>query len=217
MAKSKKLPKKLIHLKNADKHFHEKWTQKRDPLNIPHPYRACIIGKPNSGKTSVIKNILVRADPPFETVTVVHCDEFTEEYADVGATVLTQVPSLDHFDRELKNLLIIDDISFKNLDPEEKKLLDRCFGYISTHKNVSIMLTSQVFHSIPINIRLCANMFIMWKSNDMRQMSEVADKVGMVKKDLLVKLHALKGRESLWIDGTDYSPYPLRVDGYTIL
>jgi ABC-type proline/glycine betaine transport system ATPase subunit len=211
------LPKKLIHMKNADKAFHERWTKKRDMLNLPHPFRACIVGKPNSGKTSVIKNILVRADPVFESCTVVHCDADTEEYADIGAEVVTSIPSLDRFDRETKNLLIIDDISFKNLDGEERQNLDRLFGYVSTHKNVSIMLTSQVFHSIPINIRLCTNVFIMWKSNDMRQMTEVADKVGVPKKDLLVKLHGLTGRQSLWIDGTDFSPYPLRVDGYEVV
>lgn len=218
MPKTKlKLPQKLIHMKNADKSFHESWNLTRDKLNIPHPYRAIISARPNSGKTSVIKNIIVRADPEFDSITVCHCDPDTLEYNDIGAEITTTIPDLESFDRDIKNLLIIDDISFKNLNKEEHENLDRLFGYTSTHRNLSIMLTSQTFHVIPINIRLCANMFILWKSNDMRQMTEIANKIGMDQKKLMSIFHSLKGRSSLWVDGTDNSPYPLRMNGYDMV
>jgi hypothetical protein len=212
--KKKKLPKALIHMKNADKAFHERWTQARDELNFPHPARIIICGKPNSGKTSIIKNLIVRADPEFESITVLHCDEETQEYEDIGAQIITEVPPLDEFDRETKNLLIIDDLSFKNLDKEAQKRLDRLFGYSSTHRNITIMLTSQVFHSIPINIRRCSNVFILWKSNDFRETHEIACKIGMDKDTLVKHFGDLQGRDSIWIDGTDGSPYPLRKNGY---
>ena len=45
-----KLPNKIIPISNADKSFHEKWYDKRNMLNIPHPFRACCLGPPNVGE-----------------------------------------------------------------------------------------------------------------------------------------------------------------------
>ena len=53
------LPNELIPIHNADKDFHESWYRGRNALNIPHPWRAVILGKPNSGKSTVIKNLLI--------------------------------------------------------------------------------------------------------------------------------------------------------------
>jgi ABC-type proline/glycine betaine transport system ATPase subunit len=83
--KRKKLPDVLIALKNKDKEFHEQWTAGRNMLDIPHPFRGVLLGPPNCGKSTTVKNILLRADPPFESVTVIHCDpEHTKEYQDLG-------------------------------------------------------------------------------------------------------------------------------------
>lgn len=43
------LPQKIIPFKNADKKWHEKWTEGRDLLDFPHPYRITLTGPPNSG------------------------------------------------------------------------------------------------------------------------------------------------------------------------
>ena len=40
-------------------------------LNFPHPFRGVLLGPPNTGKSTSVKNILIRADPPFKKVTVV--------------------------------------------------------------------------------------------------------------------------------------------------
>lgn len=55
----KKLPSRLIDLTDsADKKWHEKWCIKKATtaheksllLNFPHPFRAVLVGPPNSGK-----------------------------------------------------------------------------------------------------------------------------------------------------------------------
>ena len=63
-----KLPKELIIMKNPDKEFHEFWTAGRNIVNIIHPFRCCLFGPPNVGKSTAVLNILMRADPPFEEV-----------------------------------------------------------------------------------------------------------------------------------------------------
>ena len=61
--KNLKLPDEIIPIKNPDKLFHEKWTGSRNKLNIPHPYRCILMGRPNSGKSTVIKNLLFLISP----------------------------------------------------------------------------------------------------------------------------------------------------------
>ena len=42
---------KLYVLENPDKEgWHEQWHSERHLANIPHPFRAILYGKPNSGK-----------------------------------------------------------------------------------------------------------------------------------------------------------------------
>ena len=68
-----KLPKKILVIPNKDKlGWHERWDSKRDMLNFPHPYRFCISSVPNSGKTNLIKNILLRANPSFKKIYLYH-------------------------------------------------------------------------------------------------------------------------------------------------
>ena len=75
-----KLPNEIIPLPNPDKEFHESWNKSRNMLNIPHPFRAVMLGPPNVGKTTIVKNLLLRADPPFQEVIVIHCDSgYTQE------------------------------------------------------------------------------------------------------------------------------------------
>ena len=60
-------PWKIVALKNPDKELHEKSAANDDPLNLLHPSRVLLAGKPNSGKTAVALAILARKQPPFET------------------------------------------------------------------------------------------------------------------------------------------------------
>ena len=80
-----KLPNKILPIKNKDKGFHEKWKEGRNKLNIPHPFRILALGPPGSGKSTIAKNILLRANPPFEKVFIIHCDpDYTQEYDDIA-------------------------------------------------------------------------------------------------------------------------------------
>ena len=223
MAKDKasKLPNKIIALPNADKEFHEKWYNNRSLLNFPHPFRSVITGPPNVGKTTIIKNILMRQHPPFEEVFIIHCDgNFTQEYDDLeGCQFLDEIPSPEQWEGEKKSCVILDDLEYKLMSKEQKRSLDRLFGYVSTHKNISVMLTAQDAFNIPCIVRRCSNLFIFWKSTDMDSLAQISRKSGLKSDEMknIFKHVCNEHRDSLWIDLTYKRPAPLRKNGFQII
>jgi uridine kinase len=222
MGKTKlKLPNKIIPLPNPDKEFHEEWFQGRNMLNFPHPFRACIFGKPNSGKTTCIKNIVLRAKPSFKEVVIIHCDGgYTKEYDDLGdVEILSEIPAPEDWEGLVKTLVILDDLEVKDLKKEQMRNLDRLFGYVSTHKNISVILTSQNMTNIPAIVRRCSNVFIMWSNPDKDAMAIMARKTGLKGDDLRNIFDKLmkESKDSLWVDLTDNSPYPMRKNGFTLI
>jgi hypothetical protein len=227
MKRKRTLPDVLLALKNADKEFHEKWNKGRNMLNITHPFRAVFLGPPNTGKSTSVKNILLRADPPFEQITVIHCDPPSEEHTgtaeyndlgEEGVEIRGDIPSPEEWSSDVKHLVIIDDLEVKGLAKEQKRNLDRLFGYVSTHKNISVCLCSQDAFNVPAIVRRCSNLFVMWKSPDLDSMACVARKSGMTAKEMKHIFDSFTcEKDSLWIDRTSGTPYPLRKNGFIVL
>jgi hypothetical protein len=208
-----RLPNEIIKLPNPDKLFHEKWKEGRNMANLPHPFRGVLLGPPNVGKTTFVKNILLRSNPPFEEIVVIHCDsEYTKEYDDVDAEILNEIPSPEDWEGEVKTLVVLDDLEYKGMNKEQKRNLDRLFGYVSTHKNISCLLCSQDAFNVPPIVRRCSNIFVLWKCPDMDSMANISRKSGLKKDELsnIFKNVCNEGRDSLMIDLTPKSPYPLR-------
>lgn len=222
MPKKLKLPKCIIPLPNADKAFHEKWDTKRDMLNIPHPFRMLCLGPPNVGKSTIVKNILIRAKPEFEEVVVVHIDsEYTKEYNDLGDNVeiLSEIPAPEDWEGKVKTLVVLDDLEFKGMNKQQKRNLDRLVGFVSTHKHISVILCSQDAFNVPPIVRRCSNMYVLWKSPDLDSMSNLARKANMKPEEMKKIFDDLMPnfRDSLFIDMTDKTPYPLRKNGYELI
>lgn len=215
-----KLPNHIIALPNQDKKWHESWYTTRNLLNFPHPWRAVLCGPPNSGKTTVIKNLVLRAYPEFEEIKVIHCDgNFTKEYEDLDVEMLDgNIPAPEDWEGEKKTLVILDDLEFRQMSKDQKRNLDRLFGFVSTHKNISVIATSQDAFNLMPCVRRCANIFVLWKSHDMDAMATLARKSGLKAEDFrqLFKL-CDKPKDSLWIDLTDKTPAPLRKNGFEII
>ena len=214
-----RLPKQIIPLPNKDKDsWHESWYPKRNPLNIPHPFRAVALGPPNSGKTTVVKNILIRAYPQFKRVYLIHCDgENSREYEDVnGIEIMNEIPQPEEWDGEDKSLVILDDIEFGAQNKLQKRALDRLFGYVSTHKNISVICCNQDPFCVPSIVRRCCNLFILWKQIDLDSLATCARKTGLRSdafKALFDQLFT-NPKDSLWLDLTDKSSYPMRLNGF---
>ena len=215
---------KFVAFKNGDKGFHESWEDKgTDNLcNFPHPFRACFVAKPNCGKTTTALNFILHQIPEFERVIVVHHDpEGTKEYDDVGAEITSSIPDKDDLDPNKKQLVIIDDLFVKKLPKNDEQKLDRLFGYNSTHKNCSVIITCQDYSSVPANIRRLCNIFIVWKIHDRISQKLLSKKIGLDEDDLrdLFKTILTGDKDSLCVDMTDHSPsmyrknifYPIKV------
>lgn len=218
----KQLPNKIIPLGNKDKKFQEKWSDipNRNMLNFPHSFRMVVFSNPDCGKTTDVKNILIRAEPPFQRLYIVHIDgEYTKEYDDVDGEFLDEIPSPDDseiFDGEEKTLIILEDLEFKFMNKEQKRRLDRLYGYVSTHKNVSVILLAQDGFNVPPCVRRMSNIYILGKSNDMDSFNMLARKVGMTKDEFkrLYDKHVKTCYDKIWIDLTKDSPFPLRLNGF---
>jgi hypothetical protein len=215
-----RLPNKLIAIPCADKKFHEHWYKGRNLLNFPHPWRGVFLGPPNCSKTTTIKNIILRAKPEFEEIFCIHCDgEYTKEWLDCGVEMLKDIPAPEEWLGEVKTLVILDDVEYKGMNKDQKANLDRLFGFVSTHKNISVALTSQDPFNVPPIVRRCANLWVLWPLTDIDAMANTARKTGLKTDNFRSIFNQLMEgkRDGLWLDMTDGSPYPQRKNGYQII
>lgn len=223
LKKKRKLPPQIIPLPNADKTWHESWQPDDDPLNFPHPFRAVIFGPPNStGKTTITKNIILRQEPPFKKLYVVHIDgNYTKEYEDVEAELLDKIPPPNSplFDGKTKTMVVLEDLEYKFKDKKQLQNLDRLMGYVSTHKNVSVCILSQDAFNLPPAARRMANLWILGKARDYDSFRCIARKCSLdhATFEYLFNKYVKKEHDTIWIDYTKNSPYPLRLNGYHMI
>jgi hypothetical protein len=206
------LPNEIVPIPNADKTFYEKWGKNsKSCCDFPHSFVMICSGIRNSGKSTVIKNIILHQSPEFERIVLVHCDPETKEYDDMSAEIITQIPAPSEFDPSMKNLLIIDDMEYKQMDKDQKRNLDRLCGYASSHRSVSVIATAQDAYSLPVCVRRNCDIFVLWRGRDLNALSGLAKRTGMTKKSFLELFKLCKKRhDSICIDLTKDSPMPLR-------
>ena len=174
---------KIFVIPNEDKLWHEAASE--NLCTFPHPFRCVFIAPPNSGKSLILKNILIQTDPPFEAIYLVHNDTETQEYNNIDVEYLDSViPQIEEFDSTKKNLLIIEDIDYRNMPKSEKSILDRHMGCNSTHKNISIMMTAQDGFNLPPSIRRMCSVLCLWKGHDINALTILSNRFGIKSKDL---------------------------------
>ena len=213
-----KLPDKIIPIECSDKEgFTEAWTPGRNLLNIPHPWRGVFTGPPSSGKSCSIKNIIIRASPPFEEILIVHLDpEGTTEWDDVDAEYLQEIPEPTEFDRETKKLIIFEDLNLSDLPKDDRNKLNRIFGYSSSHCNLSVAITCQNAFDMSASLRRMASLYIIFRQPDVNALITLASRTGLKSAHMLYIMSRLlkKQHDSLWIDLKSGSPAPYRINGF---
>ncbi|MCP4393649.1 MAG: ATP-binding protein [Alphaproteobacteria bacterium] len=215
-ATARKVQSKIAVFPNKDKGFHESWTPGRKIMNIPHPFRAMLVGPPNCGKTSMILNLLMHNKPYFEEVIVVHCDpEYTKEYEDIEVQMLPGIPAPNEWEGKKKTLVILDDLEFKQMSKTQKRNLNRLFGFVSTHKNISVCLSSQDTFNTPTSVRRCANVWVIWKIDDFDSIKCLSRKIRLSERNIkeLFRKYITNNHDCIMIDNTNKSPYRIRING----
>ena len=221
--KNLKLPNKLIPPPSkGDKSFAESWVdekKKGDILNFPCPLRCVLSGPPSSGKTYNIYNILLRQDPPFEKVYLLHFDETSKDYTGIHfENTFTEIPNPLHWkdDKQSKKCLIIEDLCFTNLNKIEKKRLNRLFGYTASHCNLSLLITSQNFLDIGPDLRRQSNLIITFKQPDLNALVIMSKRCGMQKDDFMkiFDKYLRRTHTALYIDLQNDTKARYRIDGF---
>lgn len=210
------LPNKIIPIESSDKKgWREKWSENRGLLNLPHSFRLICIGPPDSGKSTLIKNIVIRCKPAFEKILLYHFGT-GGEYDDIDAEHIDELDPLGYEDNPEKTLLIIEDCNFKSCNKEMKHNINRLFGYTSSHCNLSIALTAQNPYDISPEIRRMANAIALWKNHDMNSLNTLASRCGISKKNLeYIMLNLLKNpHDFLMIDLQFNTPARYRINGF---
>lgn len=221
--KKYKLPKKILPMPNKDKTFQESWYNGRDLLDFPHSWRCVISGRVGAGKTTIVKNLIIRQDPMFQKIFVVHIDPDSEDYAEVeGVQMIDFIPGPRHefFKGKKKTLIILDDLEYKFMSKEQLRNLDRLYGYVSSHKGVSCAVLSQDVYNIPVCIRRMSNIWILGKiNNDLTSFLTIAERCGVKREDFvhIYETYIKGNHDSFWLDRTEGSPAQFRINGYTIL
>ena len=100
----------------------------------------------------------------------------TNEYDCIDAELLNEVPSMEEFDSSIRNCLILDDISTKTLNKVEKNNLTELFRVGASHNQIDVYCITQDCNDLLPICRRIANCVIMFKNNDLRQLSEIAQK-----------------------------------------
>ena len=153
----KGLPNKVVVLKNIDKdvgNWVESWDypKTRSPGCIIHPFRILALGNVSRGKTNSLKNIFLKhqsSAKKFKHLYVITCSLDSQEWADCEPDmILDEIPPLDMFDGAEKTMVVLDDYEFAASNKEQSKRLATLCRFISSHRNVSVMVT-KVFSIAP--------------------------------------------------------------------
>lgn len=210
-----KAPRKIIPLPNPDKTKHEFYKKGQNPIRFPKPFRCCLLGKVNSGKSLLAKHIILAhqgAKPKFEEIHVIHGCNSSTEYDDIEPTSIREdIPNYDEYDPKKLKLLIFDDYDFTMIKPDQLKNLSELMRFGSTHCNISIMVLHQSWFRIPKIVKDCSNVFVIWRPHDNDELGTIARRVGMKKDDMTALFNELlpEWRDSLLINLIPNAPYKL--------
>ncbi len=173
---------KIYVFENNDKKTFKENPDSSNIGNFICPFRMILCSSPNRGKTNISKNIILQQNPPFEKIIVYHLDNTTQEYNDIDCDLITELPDdYEIYNTPKKTLIIFEDIPFEFLNKKEKKKANDLLTYFSTHKNISIIMSTHHPFSISPSFRSKVNIMILWKNMNAKPLYEIAQRMNITK------------------------------------
>ena len=211
-----RLPNEILIIPNEDKRDHEKWHKNRNIAAFPRPFRALLCSGVNSGKTNLVKNILLRQK--WDNIYLVPCDKRSREWLDFELPeehIFSDIPPPEVFDHDGKNAIILED--YEAGTKSKQGNLSKLFRYVSTHMNMSVFLLYQDMLATPTICRRLCNVFFIWDMIDKRQLEMVGKRVGCEKGELkeMIKELCHSSYDNICFDLTKDTPYPCRLNLFT--
>ena len=215
---------RMAHIhENPDKKSHDKARGDRSHIFPLHPFRAVLISPPGGGKRQTTLEIIGRHPKAFDTITVMHhAPTTTVEYDVLGDNIKMigedVLPDVTFWDRNLRNLLVIDEINISDKKPAYKKRFDRLFNYASTHHSLSIVYQLQDAFSSPVSVRRACNHFRIWRASDAFVVNNLGRRLGIKNMAEIFREKELDfgPHDHLWVDLSGNGP-PLRKNISTII
>jgi hypothetical protein len=185
---------KVKQLNNNNKRF-----DKLDERLLKPPFLWIFQGSVRSGKSNLVMNILYNDNmyhKIFDQVIfispTIHQDLTLEKLREDDEIIKLDNPE------ELDNIL--KKIVESQEEPENEKehlliIIDDCLGYIKSgsylnflctryrHYRLSLIITSQDFRSIPNKIRQNASGYIIWKTNNKKELDKITQEFGGMFRD----------------------------------
>jgi len=175
------------HDKNFSDTTNSEETKKSKIFGDRMSFMMCIIGKPGSGKTSVIQELLLNPDlltdffelififspTPLEFIPCVLNENWFSTFSIALLNeVILNIRNIisNEFKKQIRVLFIFDDLisSFKSwkTSPDIMTLFFNRRHLLPFESEISIILTAQRYAVIPINYRSCINDLIIFRLND---------------------------------------------------
>ncbi len=221
-------------LPNDDKRsfeHEEQWSSKYDPQD-PYSFfalptcKALLIARPNSGKSNLIKNLIMFAKPQYTFIYICHHTLKTREYDDINMSenvvMSTELPTDEDFPledeegKEQRNLCILDDVYTRRLSKDDEKKLNKLFTYVSSHCNTTVLMSCHDYVTVPVSIRRSVDIVFLWKIIDQQSQQLLTKKFGLSKTglyDLFKNKDLIPSKYSfLTVDFLPNTPAKFRID-----
>jgi GTPase SAR1 family protein len=153
---------------NADKDPIKEKHDLHNLANHPRSSRILISGPPSSGKSNIIKNLIVNQSPEFDSCYLFHIAKQTKEYEDLGCTIVEnadELPKLDEIDPSEKLIIIFEDVDYSSLKKNDIVILDKYLRYGASHLGITIIVACQNFYSLPAAMRRKVDIYYITRSD----------------------------------------------------
>ena len=160
------------------------------------PFRMCLVGSSHSGKSNVIKNMVTRPEFGYAqhfgknifiiSKTLMLDDTYSDLSLPKTHLYTSWQPSIVQeimdYSKKQKNgaLLIIDDMisDAECFNKKQNNLLTTLF-YMGRHYGISLIITSQKYHSIPSGMLSNASQMILFRLKTQREIDSFYDSITM--------------------------------------